>query len=250
MRFLFGADRRCPFSVIYICFYDYENGLYAALEIDEALQALKREDRPDIIVRTLYAEEMHCLVGETSMDQTARQKIHLFPLIDRVCLPEFTENGMLTEVLAHATHENYLKTCEEKGEIRERMVPFRNLPENYKKSNRNQVLTYSRVLDQFGYVIRYRSRWETHEEVVFSADEIEKMAEIEHDRWWEEKKAFHIRDHPDFKPYKELSENEKDFDREVFQNMNRLLARVNMKVARKEGFSGGEKHAAESPASD
>jgi hypothetical protein len=239
LSFLTGQDHRCPFSIIYICLYQYDTGLYTALEIDEKFHAAQVGNRPDIIVRTHYGEGLRQLAGHTMTGPGARQTIRIFPLIDRVCSPEFTENGMLTEVLAHATHENYIRTCLDKGETvkeRPRMVPFNELPEEYKRSNRDQVLSYSAVLELFGYAIQYRSRWDGDDPDIFSQDEIEKMAEIEHDRWWNEKRALGKPDNRNFRPYRELTEHEKDFDRNVFRNMHLVLSRVNMKVVRKDKF--------------
>ena len=231
--FFVDDNKRCFFTSIYVCLYDYENGLYIALEIDEMLQTIPGDERPDIILRTLYDEGMSQLLGKTIPNEKIMQKIRIFPLIDRVCSPEFTENGTLIEVLAHASHENYMKTCLENGEMTQHVLPFNQLDPKYKRSNRNQALCYTTVLDKFGYAIRNISRWDEEEPVPFSPEELEEMAETEHIRWWEEKKSFGITDHPDFVPYSQLSEAAKDKDRNIYKNLNIILARVNMKVVRK-----------------
>lgn len=44
-------------------------------------------------------------------------------------------------------------------------------------------------------------------------EDLERIAESIHNAWWEEKKKQGITDHPDMKPYAELEENVKEYDR-------------------------------------
>ena len=232
LPFLKGDDGRSPYSIIYICLNDYELGLYTALEIDEKFQAEEIISPPQIILRTRYSQGMDQLLGSCTRDHQDTGRIRIFPLIDRVCSPEFTDHGMLIEILARASHENYLKTCIENGESTRNLVPFRDLEPRYQQSNRDQAAEYTAVLQKFGYGIRYSSRWDTGGGVLFSSDEIEAMAEIEHNRWWAEKIRFGITESPDFAPYADLTPQSKDKDRNIFRNLHLILARVNMKVFR------------------
>jgi hypothetical protein len=248
LDFFFNGTGECPFSIIYVCFYDYEKGLYTALEIDELLQTMYPNKKPEIIVRTLYLEGIKELVEDMN-GLKKNQSIHIFPLIDKVCIPEFTDNGMLTEVLAHATHENYIKTCLENGDISPAMkemmtpptdkeanmsmVPWSDLNPNFKKDNRNQVLFYSKLLEEYGYAIRYKSRWEQEESIEISETHIELMAKREHERWERYKRDQGVTEHRCFGQYENLDEADKKKDRNIFINLNRLLARVNMKVVKK-----------------
>jgi hypothetical protein len=249
LKFLFNDKKEFPFSIIYVCFYNFEDGLYSALEMDEFLQRGNSKKKPKIIVRSLYKGGINDLVEEINEPEKI-QNLNIFPLIDTVCTSEFTENGMLTEVLAHATHENYIITCLDNGDIspamkemmdppteqkaNTSMVPWRELSKDIKIDNREQVKFHSKILEHFGYAIRYKSRWEPETPVIISKNHIELMAACEHARWERNKKARGVTEHPCFGPYEGLKESDKKKDSDIFINLNRLLARVNMKVVKKE----------------
>lgn len=57
---------------------------------------------------------------------------------------------------------------------------------------------------------------------------LERIAEAVHNAWWDEKKKNGVTDHPDMKPYAELAETTKDYDRAtakaVINSLNYMTA--------------------------
>ena len=68
-------------------------------------------------------------------------------------------------------------------------------------------------------------------------DEFEKICEAVHNGWWEEKKRQGVNDHPDMRPYQELPENVKEYDRVT---VRRVLDALGIKYPRKPRFTQQE----------
>jgi hypothetical protein len=80
--------------------------------------------------------------------------------------------------------------------------------------------------------------------VEFSADEVELMAELEHDRWLAERlfegwtqapgpKDPERRTHPDIVPYDELADEVKELDRMVVRRLPALFAAGGYRIRRR-----------------
>ncbi len=144
------------------------------------------------------------------------------------------------EPLARLIHENWRATLAS-GVKKEANIPWENLPEHYRDSNRMQAHDMVRKLEAMGY------RWEQGPLpgpiVVFSDEQVEVMARMEHDRWVKEKLASgwthgprrndRLRIHPLLVPYDELSENDKDLDRDPVRKIPGFLAKVGFAVIKK-----------------
>ncbi len=84
---------------------------------------------------------------------------------------------------------------------------------------------------------------------VFSDDEVEELARAEHDRWcsdlrrqgwrWGPAKDATRRLHPNLVPWSELSEDDRDKDREPIRALPRMLARVGFAIERAGPADGG-----------
>ena len=110
------------------------------------------------------------------------------------------------------------------------MVPWIELSERFKESNRSQADNIIEKLAMCNLTIAPRCTWD---EPLFEFDtkEVEFLAEKEHERWIEEK-IKSKETHPSLLPWEELSEEEKEKDRNSVRVIPRILKKVNLKVER------------------
>lgn len=170
------------------------------------------------------------------------------------------------ELVAQASHEGYLAThrtqiaeAEEIGDsakasdLRNKPanVPWECLSSSDRDSNRALYYFYTQHLrlthpqhKPISYQIRERLSGHVGENLEdllhFSTDEIEYLAEQEHDRWVKFKAATGwsyapVRNdarkhHPCMVPYDQLDETTKDLDREIFRQLPRVLAKANFVI--------------------
>ena len=120
------------------------------------------------------------------------------------------------------------------------MVPWDSLPENIKESNRNQAEHIRIKLDAVGCFAALLDDWDA-EPLSFTQEEIEKMAEMEHDRYVEERRRggwklgprnLEKKTNPDLVSWEKLAEGEKDKDRATVRRLPDFLAGVGLKVCR------------------
>jgi hypothetical protein len=150
----------------------------------------------------------------------------------------------LREKLAKVIHEHYLRDQQGKKAIDDpAMQPWERLQENLKESNRQQADQIPAKLQALGYSFRpVNGRHPKMHE--FSPDEVEKLAIMEHERWLQEKLATGWRYGPErddarklspsLVPYEQLSEAEKDKDRNPMRRIPQLLAEAGFEVNREE----------------
>ena len=157
--------------------------------------------------------------------------------------------GMIRR-LARAIHSRYLHEIrnqisrEARGEhiyfyysgnhaAREYTSDFDDLPDEIKFSNIDNALHIPTKLLAIGYKIRQVKKGFKAVTLHLNNDEIETMAKVEHLRWsWEKRLAGWVFDniknearktHPSLIPYQELSESEKEKDRELVKLIPALL---------------------------
>jgi hypothetical protein len=151
------------------------------------------------------------------------------------------------EILAQAIHEEYLKDQFEKGETlgsNSSLVPWDELPETLKDSNRRQADFLGVKLKEVGCYIVPMTDWNA-EPIEFFPEEIELMAKMEHDHWVEErlKDGWKFAPGPkDIKkkkssflvPWEELPEEEKEKDRNPVRNIPEFLVKARFQIYRRE----------------
>jgi hypothetical protein len=170
------------------------------------------------------------------------------------------------ELVAHACHEGYLSTirrqiaeAERNGdtdramELRSRPanVPWERLSAQDRESNRalaNAHCDHMQATDPVRkpkrYVIRERLVGHTGSSVepvlYFSPQEIEFLAEREHQRWQQFKRKSgwtfgavrndDLKQHPSLVPFHELDESTRELDREIFRQLPAILARADFVI--------------------
>jgi CRP-like cAMP-binding protein len=170
--------------------------------------------------------------------------------------------GDLLEQLSEAAHETYRADELAKGKSGSNLVPYEDLPEEIKEQNRDLVREIPKKLAVAGYVLRTLAAGESP--VDLSTEEVELLAEREHDRWVRLKLAQgwsfassrddDARRHPSLVPWRELtqeerqrrygmegesrvgpgalSEEEKDKDRVLMRRIGSLLAGIGYSAAK------------------
>ncbi|HEY42551.1 MAG TPA: ATPase [Anaerolineae bacterium] len=153
--------------------------------------------------------------------------------------------GTLLEKLAEAAHEIFCEELREKGfhygpqtdtteKTHSSLKPYQDLPENEKDSNRDNVRDIANKLAAVGYLmVPARSNEPPFD---FPGDDLEFLAELEHQRWMTEKVNAGWRHSPKTEKeqklhsalveWDELPEEEREKDRILIQQIPEILAKA------------------------
>jgi len=164
-------------------------------------------------------------------------------LLEETCRPELLLRGV-NETLAQAMHEDYLRHELAKGHklgSRPAMHHWGDLDDDLREANRAQADSLAERLSAFGYRIAPLTDWEA-ERFGFSEEEIEGMAQMEHDRWcadrrrngrtYGERRDNKRRRHPDLVDWEQLSEEAREKDRVMVRDLPAFLAKAGFEVER------------------
>jgi hypothetical protein len=161
--------------------------------------------------------------------------------------------GDLLEALARANHQVYCgkmeadgyrwgPTTDEKETTCSALVPWEDLPEHEKEQNRAAVRGIPNKLAQVGYVVIPARSNQAPFEFPEEDDDLERLAEMEHERWmaskleagWEhapETDKQHKR-HKALLPWADLPKEEGDKDRALVRGIPRILAQAGYTVVK------------------
>ena len=154
-------------------------------------------------------------------------------------------DSRLKEIIAQAIHAEYVRTQKAKGEttkINPALVSWEELPEHIKESNRAQALHIAEKLKAIGCEVIGSEDREAGE-FEFRPEEVEQLAQMEHDRWVQERlangwtftagpKDIDKKTSPWLVSYEELPEDVKELDRETVRKIPEFLAKVGLEVRR------------------
>lgn len=149
-----------------------------------------------------------------------------------------------TETLARAIHGDYVRKQAEDGRTSAEnpsMVSWDELPEHLRESNRRQAEDIASKLRAIGCKVVPRADGR-NDSFGFDPSELERLARMEHDRWWREKKAtgwsygtekdIHRQTSPYLVPFDELPDDIKELDRNAVRAIPDVLARAGLGIAR------------------
>jgi voltage-gated potassium channel Kch len=236
----------------YICFHDDTLGLYTALTLNQYAE----ERMIKIIVRIEHKPHVARLISD---EQKTLEGIKEILPVDMNSLT--ADSTMILagepEYIARAVHENYCKNEWEKGQSHKTnrlLVSWDDLGtltlkkdgidgKYYQESNRNQAYLIRKKLNMIGCDIGPLTDWDAPDTFKFTSEEVETLAAVEHERWIQEKLAQgwrygHVRDdgkkiHPSIIPYLQLSESEKEKDRDTVRIIPRILSLIDFQVYRR-----------------
>jgi voltage-gated potassium channel Kch len=240
--FLRGSEGCADVTCVYVCIDDPTLAWSAALVLHQHLHARG----VPIVVRL---EQEAGLAALLSAEGLARDPLHTlrpFPLLDRTCGRELLLGGT-TESLARAIHEQYVRQRLAAGDTSETnpsMVPWEQLPESLKASNRAQAVHIPVKLHAIGCDLAPLDDPDASA-FQFRDTEVEKLAEMEHERWVEERKRakwerssqkrIERKESPSLVPWGNLPESVKDIDRHFVRGMPRLVAEAGFRIERVAG---------------
>ena len=119
------------------------------------------------------------------------------------------------------------------------MQPWEELPESLKESNRDQAAHIGTKLAAVGRGVVPLADWDADRNTGFSHDEIELLAEMEHERWVEQRrldgwtpgpKDIVAKHTPYLVPWSALGEEVKEWDRQAVRGIPSFLARAGYQI--------------------
>ncbi|MDQ4068190.1 MAG: RyR domain-containing protein, partial [Actinomycetota bacterium] len=224
-----------PVTSAYVALDDDASGLEAALRLSRAAPSAR------VVVLATEHSGLGALVNEI---RSSRSPIALFDVLERTARPEILLNGTI-ELLARAIHHNYVRAQQAAGHTaadNPALRSWEDLPESTKEANRAQAADIGRKLAAVGCRIRPWADW-TGDGFRFTPDEVERLAELEHERWRSEKEAEgwtwgparddRRKTSPYLVAWAELSEDVKEtYNRSAVRALPELLANAGYEIVR------------------
>jgi len=146
------------------------------------------------------------------------------------------------EELARAIHDLYCEEARKRNETPETNYALRlwaELPENLREGNREQAADIANKLRMLGYELTHRGGLKPAE-MQFDPDRVEELARYEHQRWMAERQRqgwtyAPVRDndkkqHPLLADWEQLSELERNKDRDTVRNLPHLIERAGFRA--------------------
>ncbi|MEO5877100.1 MAG: RyR domain-containing protein, partial [Streptosporangiaceae bacterium] len=168
--------------------------------------------------------------------------LHIFGVLEAACRSEFDGQEMI-EQLARSIHELYVTSCLSGEEVRtdnEVLAPWHELPETYLRSSRAQAAHVGLKLRAIGCMAAPTESGPNL--FAFAENEVELLAELEHQRWLDERASDGWRyglvrsqadqSSPSMVPWSQLSEADRMKDREFVLALPGLLADVGLRIVR------------------
>jgi voltage-gated potassium channel Kch len=223
-------------STVYVCMEKDGDCLSAALSLKKILN-----DGTRVVACLGRTSGLSKLIDRIGTEQ-GLEGLSFFSVLDATSKPEVLLGGT-REVLAMAIHEDYLRSQVKAGirpESNPSVASWDGLPEGLKESNRHNADHILVKLAAAGYGIELLTDAGAPG-FKFTKEEIEKMSIIEHERWVNERlqqgwtfapgpKDLDKRTSPYILPWEELSEEIREYDRNVIRALPMALARAGFQM--------------------
>ncbi len=221
-----------PFQRVYICL----SNPVLSLEVCWSLLEMPAFRNIPIWVRMERQSGLFELLQKPLTAAPFPGQVIPFDPLESACSAELVMGG-LHEVLARELHEHYLQGIG----VSSTALSWERLTEEEKDANRQQAARIYAVLSAAGYHLRALQDWDA-EEMTFPAEEVERMARLEHDLWCQAKrkagwrpgpqKDAAKRTHPCLVPWEQLPEDEREKNRNFIRQLPALLARLDFQIER------------------
>lgn len=200
----------------------------------------------DLLDDRKTAEKIHALAGEIDSIITKIDRGWIESEKVRTIIKKYYDIGATgtRELVARAIHEQYLENERLAGQTPETnssMVSWNELPNRLKDSNTRQAENIWKMLHKIHCTIALSSG-DREPLFAFTDNEVELLAEMEHERWVDErvKKGWvYVGNRDDVQkihdciiPWADLSEMQKMKDRNAVRALPAILSRVYLKIAR------------------
>lgn len=248
-EFLKDANGVVDVSAVYVCLGDDSLGMLAALTMDDLLQ----DSAVPVIVR--LSEEAGFAAALATQPRADRpvDNIRAVGLLELSCNVDLVLDGA-HEVLARAIHQGYVRHHLELGETaanNKSLVMWEELPEYLRESNRDRARHLDEHLAAIG--CRMVPVFTDHPKIVqFSADEVDVLARLEHERWCREKRHPSLERHDhgfdvlNTTRWEDCPEEVREFNRTMVGVMPTILAKADFEIHRdQDSMPGNEEPATE-----
>ena len=182
------------------------------------------------------------LAARSGLVDDVMGRLSVFGVIQEACVPANIRDDF-TEQLARSIHSAYVTLESGKGitpATNPSMVPWEELPENLRQSNIAQAADIGAKVEEIGAIVVPESA--AAPAFAFTGQEIEHLAQLEHQRWMSEKldagwRYGQPRDderkiHPDLQDWDYLSEADKDKDRSAVRTLPATLHNAGFQILR------------------
>lgn len=223
------ANEAPRISRAYVSAYDDAHALQTALKLRREFDA--SNVKVPLVLALSGAEGVASLVTSSVV-----ANIDVFRTLQQTCNADFAEGGSF-ETVARAIHARYGNIQAGKSKPPE----WPELSESFKESNRSQARHIAVKLNEVGCQIVPLRDWGAID-FTFTDEEVEKLAEMEHTRWWDERRVDgwswgeerhdKLKKNPYMVEWKELAPDIADLDREFVRAIPALLASVGLQVIR------------------
>jgi len=236
-NYLFDEKKKCSASAVFIALDNDALGLNTGLALNHRLRGAK----VPIVIRMVEDSGLATVLQQGS-GSNGFENLHEFSILDQTCTPELVLGGT-HEILARAFHEEYVRTQKADGETLETnplLVEWDALSPEVKEANYRQADSIGVKLKAVNRGLAPLTDWSINKNE-FSPEEIESLAQMEHERWCAQfrqdgwtyasgKKDPIRRTHPDLVPWAELPEHEKKKNRVAICEMPAFLARAGLQI--------------------
>lgn len=228
-------------TVTYVCIGDEAQALMTGLTVHAALP----DARSPVVVRARTGEGLPTLLSSAEGFGGLRG----FAVLDETCDAGLLFGGF-NESLAQLLHARYVGARESQGwtygarpdasrHTHPALTSWPELGPAYKDSNRDQAADIWAKLAAVDCELAELTDWEAAH-FSFSDDEVEELAECEHERWMKYQQPAASRHgrsdrkaHPDLVAWQDLPEQEKEIDRVFVRALPQLLAQLGYQITRK-----------------
>lgn len=223
-----------PPTAVYVCLDDDSTSLQTALQIRHALDA-----RSVPVVAQLT--DSLGLAG--LLERSGTHEILPLYLFDVAMSPEVLLGGSY-EVLARQIHSRYVDEHLADGDTvagNPSMMDWADLPATLRESNRDQAAHIGTKLAAIGCDIAPLADWGA-ESFEFSGAELEMLAELEHERWVDQRtregwtlgeKDLSRNRSPHLVPWRQLDDETREWDRRAVRHIPKLLASAGYQIVRR-----------------
>jgi hypothetical protein len=229
------ADRK-P-TLMLVCLSDNEEALSAGLTAAHSVA-----DPSDRVVLCMGEPTPFdsVLSGQSALLDDAGGRLTVFDVTEEATEPSRIRDD-LNDRLARAIHQGYLDTCTARGDSPQHnasMRPWERLPDHLRQSNFAQAAHMGAKLTSIDCVITPET--DPPADFAFGQAEIERLAEMEHERWFQERREAGYeygpdrdgRHHPDLVDWERLSEHARDMDRAAVRQIPAILRQAGFQILR------------------
>jgi voltage-gated potassium channel Kch len=221
----------------FVCLSGNDDALDAGLTAAHSMTA--RSDRV-VICMNEPSPFGPVLSGKTALLDDVEGRLTVFEVIEEACMPARIRQDLVDQ-FARAIHRAYVDSCAARGDtpaVNRSMRPWAQLPDDLKRANLAQAAHIGTKLEAIDCTVTPESG--TAPAFAFTDDEIEQLAQMEHERWMQERQAEGkvygpIREgnqHPDLVDWQYLSDTAQDKDRDAIRELPAILGEAGFQIIR------------------